>query len=153
MRDSHAKTRTRREKTHRPRLALGPADHGAARPARPALELTDPLGIAGGGADLARAPRRLRRGLADGAAGAAVGPARGGFRRARRRGRLQPHAARPGAVGKRPAAAQIRRAVEQAIERFRAKDTGSREDNASKTKKSDHADATVRLAPSACTTR
>ncbi len=32
--------------TDRPRLAHRPADHGAARPARPALEPADPVGIA-----------------------------------------------------------------------------------------------------------
>src|SRR4249920_1530541 len=119
--DVDAKTRFRREKTLGSRLALVPADHGAARPARTALDVADPLGIARRRADLASAAHRLRRGLSDRFAGAAVGPARGRLRRARRGGRLQPDAAGPGIVGERPAAAQIRRAMAQTVERFRAK--------------------------------
>src|SRR5450432_4257943 len=127
MRGIDAKTRVWCEKSRGPRLALGPAHHGAARPVGPALELADPVGAAHAAADVARAAHRLRRGLAHRVAGAAVRVARGGLRRPGRSRRLQPDAARAGIVGKRPAAAPIRRAMAQA-------------DGIG------HADATVRLA-------
>src|ERR1700721_2900387 len=49
---------TSREKTHRARLENRPPDHGAARPAGPALVLAHPVGTARRAADLARAARR-----------------------------------------------------------------------------------------------
>src|SRR5437868_14814895 len=85
---SDAKTNAGCEETRRPWLAVGPADHGAARPLGPTLVFTDRLGIARAAAHLARLARRLRRGLADRAADAAVGIARGGLRRVGSCGRL-----------------------------------------------------------------
>src|SRR5215472_17710038 len=61
--------RTRFETARRARLALGPADHGAARSAGPALDAADHVGAAGKVPDVARAARRLRRGISHRAAG------------------------------------------------------------------------------------
>jgi len=43
------------QEIRRPRLPVGAADHGPARPAGPALDLADHLGAARNAADLARA--------------------------------------------------------------------------------------------------
>src|ERR1700704_2543821 len=131
MRKIDAKTGVGREKSRGPRLPHGPADHGAARPVGPALDLADPVGIAHAGADVTRPAQCLRRNLADRAAGTAIRTARGGFHHAGRTRRLWPDAARPRTVGNRAAAAQICRAMAEI--------------------KLDQAAATVRLAPSTCT--
>src|SRR5258705_12494328 len=89
------------EKTRRPRLPLGPADHGAARFAGAALEFADHLGAAGAAADVARLACGLRRGLADRPSGPAVGSAAGGARRAHAP-RISPHAAGEG-IARNPA--------------------------------------------------
>src|ERR1700730_6890933 len=103
-----------REETRRPGLAVGPADHGAARSLGAALDIADPLGIARAGSDIAQSARGLRRSLAHRASGAAIGTARGRPRRARRGRRLRPDAAGAGATRTLPAAASLRRALEQA---------------------------------------
>src|SRR5712672_4076504 len=131
MRKIDAKTGVRREKSRGPRLPHGPADHSAARPVGPALDLADTLGIAHADADITRPAQCLRRNLADRAAGTAIRTARGGFHHAGRTRRLWPDAARPRTVGNRAAAAQICRAMAEI--------------------KLDQAAATVRLAPSTCT--
>src|SRR5712672_2179265 len=128
MRKIDAKTGVRREKSRGPRLPHGPADHSAARPVGPALDLADTLGIAHADADITRPAQCLRRNLADRAAGTAIRTARGGFHHAGRTRRLWPDAARPRTVGNRAAAAQICRAMAEI--------------------KLDQAAATVRLAPS-----
>src|ERR1051325_6329699 len=94
-RNPHAEGHKNHAETPRPRLPHRAADHGTARSPGPALDVTHHVGAARRRADLARAPRRLRRGLADGAEPAAEGLARGGLRRAWRSGRLRPDAARP----------------------------------------------------------
>src|SRR5262245_49051724 len=60
-RKTHAPPQTRRA---RARLAHRPPDHGRARPARPPLGAAHPLGAAPRPAELPRAARAVRRGLA-----------------------------------------------------------------------------------------
>src|SRR4029077_15331001 len=102
--------------TPRTRLKVGPADHGAARPPGPALELADFVGASPSITDLPRAPHSLRRGLADGAAGAPDRAAAGGFRRTNPRGRIPPHRLGSGITGDLPAAASLRRAMAEGAE-------------------------------------
>src|SRR5262249_18209119 len=128
----HAETGHSHAETPRPRLPHRAADHGAARSARAALDVADPVGAARGRADLTRAPHRLRRGFADGAEPAPERIARDRLRRARRWRRLRPYAARPRAQCNVAAAVSLRGALEPALGVYAA--------------------ATVRLAPSACTT-
>src|SRR5487761_2276654 len=64
--------------TQRARLTVGPADHGAARPAGATLEFADTMGASRTTADLARPARGVRRGLPHRAAGTAFGAAAGG---------------------------------------------------------------------------
>src|SRR5665213_3696334 len=130
---SDAETDARREKKRRARFQERPADHGAARSPGPALEPAHPLGTARRAADLAQLARRLRRSLADRAAGATVRIARGRLCRTGAGGRISPHRIGPRTARNLPAAASLRRAMEQT----------SREII--------YAAATVRLAPSACT--
>src|SRR3982074_3211068 len=78
------------EKTRRARLQNGPADHGAARPLGPALDVADPVATARAAAAVARAPRGLRRSVTHGASGAIVGTAASGPRRTQARERLWP---------------------------------------------------------------
>src|SRR5258708_34139375 len=107
MRKIDAKTGVRREKSRGPRLPHGPADHGAARPVGPALDLADTLGIAHADADVTRPAQCLRRNLADRAAATAIRTARGGLRPASGRRRLWPDAPRPATGGNRAAARQL----------------------------------------------
>src|SRR5689334_12552403 len=81
-RSPHAEGRPNHAETPRPRLPHRAADHGTARSPGPALDVAHHVGAARWRADLARAPHRLRRGLADGAQSAAEGAARSGLRRA-----------------------------------------------------------------------
>src|SRR3981081_4007058 len=91
---SDAETDTNVKKTRRARLAVGRPDRGAARPAGPAREPADHLGVARAAADLARLARGLRPSLPHRASNPPVGSARGRACRADTRQRLSPARAR-----------------------------------------------------------
>src|ERR1700684_3780897 len=113
-RASDAETDCSREKTPGPRLDIGAADHGAARPARPALEPAHCVGTPATSPDVTGPAHGLRPGLAHGAAGPVVRAAPGRLCRTHSRRRIPADGARPRSLGEFPAAASLRRALEQA---------------------------------------